>query len=101
MQRLDLFGAFLLLAATVLLVAALEAADVEYPWRSAFVITLLTVSGLSWVAFFLWERRTTLLARLREPVFPWRFVQSRVLMGMILYALNAFVAQICLCRHRD
>lgn len=83
-QRVDLFGAALLLIATLLLVAALEEADVEYPWKSAFVITLLTISGLGWIAFLLWERRITLQARLREPVFPWRFVQNRVLIGMLL-----------------
>lgn len=86
-QRLDLVGAILLLIATLFLVAALEEADVNYPWRSAFVITLLTISGICWIAFFIWSRRITLRERLqlREPVFPWRFVQSRVLVGMLLY----------------
>jgi hypothetical protein len=84
LARFDLFGATLLLAATLLLVAALEEADVHYPWKSAFVITLLTISGLSWVGFLLWERHMTQNAKVCEPVFPWRFVESRVLLGMIL-----------------
>lgn len=87
LQRLDLVGAILLLIATLFLVAALEEADVNYPWKSAFVITLLTISGLCWIAFLIWSRRITQRERsqLREPVFPWRFVQNRVLVGMLLY----------------
>lgn len=85
-QRLDLVGAILLLIATLFLVAALEEADVNYPWKSAFVITLLTISGLCWIAFLIWSRRITLRERsLREPVLPWRFVQNRVMVGMLLY----------------
>lgn len=86
-QRLDLIGAILLLIATLSLVAALEEADVNYLWKSAFVITLLTISGTCWIAFLIWSHRITSRERsqLREPVFPWRFVQSRVLGGMLLY----------------
>ncbi|KAG8157943.1 hypothetical protein KVR01_012215 [Diaporthe batatas] len=88
-QRLDLVGAILLLIATLFLVAALEEADVNYPWRSPFVITLLTISGICWMAFLLWSRRITLRQRseVREPVFPWRFAQNRVLVGMLLSAI--------------
>jgi uncharacterized iron-regulated membrane protein len=75
----------MLLIATLCLVAALEEAGIGYPWRSAFVITLLAISGILWVAFLLWERKVTLAATAREPVFPWRFVQSRVWLGMLLY----------------
>jgi hypothetical protein len=86
-QRLDLVGAILLLITTLFLVAALEEADVNYPWKSAFVITLLTISGLCGIAFLVWSRRITQRegSELREPVFPWRFVQKRVLIGMFLY----------------
>lgn len=83
-KRLDSFGAALLLLATLFLVAALEEADVDYPWKSSFVITLLTISGLSWIGFLLWSWHTTLRAGVREPIFPWRFVQNRVLIGMLL-----------------
>ncbi|VUC24636.1 unnamed protein product [Clonostachys rosea] len=87
LARFGLFGAGLLLTATVLLVAALEEADVHYPWKSAFVITLLTISGLAWIGFLLWERHMTQHAKVCEPVFPWRFIESRVLLGMILSAI--------------
>lgn len=92
-QRLDLVGAILLLIATLFLVTALEEADVNYPWKSAFVITLLTISGLCWIAFLIWSRRITLKQRsLREPVFPWRFVQNRVMVGMLLYVHRGSVS---------
>ena len=84
LRRIDVPGAILLLIATLFLVAALEEAGVEYPWRSAFVITLLTISGLAWIAFVLWERMITLHTRHTEPVFPWRFFQNRAWIGMIL-----------------
>ncbi|ROW15682.1 hypothetical protein VPNG_02121 [Cytospora leucostoma] len=86
-KRLDSFGAALLLLATLFLVAALEEADVDYPWKSSFVIALLTISGLSWVGFLLWSWHTTSQAGFREPIFPWRFVQNRVLIGMLLSAV--------------
>ena len=86
LKRVDFPGALFLLIATLLLVTALEEAGSRFPWKSAFVITLLTASGLLWVIFLAWERFVTKAERLREPVFPWRFVQSRVWIGMLLYA---------------
>lgn len=87
LQRVDFLGAFMLLIATLFFVAALEEAGNDYPWRSTFVITLLTISGIFWIAFLFWERRVTLKNKLQEPVFPWRFVQSRIWIGMLLNAL--------------
>lgn len=84
LQRLDVLGTALLLVSTVFLVASLEEAGLRSPWRSPFVITLLTISGLGWIAFLLWERRITMLAGLQEPVFPWRLARSRVWVGMLL-----------------
>lgn len=86
-HKIDFWGAFMLLIATLFLVAAFEEAGNEYPWRSAFVIILLTISGVTWIAFLLWERRVTLSSDSQEPVFPWRFVQSRIWIGMLLNAL--------------
>lgn len=86
LKRVDFPGAIFLLVATLLPVTALEEAGSHFPWKSAFVITLLAVSGLVCVAFLAWERYVTKAKRPREPVFPWRFVQSRVWIGMLLYA---------------
>lgn len=83
-HRIDIIGAFALVAATVLLAAGLNEADQEFAWRSAFTITVLVLAGLLWIFFTLWERRVTLKDNLVEPVFPWRFFQNRVWMAMLL-----------------
>ena len=88
MKRVDFLGSAFLLLATLSLVAAVEEAGLSHGWRSAFVITLLVVSGVLWTAFLLWERYITQRDNLPgaiEPVFPWRFVQNRVWMGMLMY----------------
>lgn len=84
LKRVDFLGATLLLAASLLFVTPLEEAGLHYGWGSAFVITLLVLSGFLWVAFLAWERKVTSASSVREPVFPWRFMQSRVRMGLIL-----------------
>lgn len=49
------------------------------------VITLLVIAGLCGIAFVFWERHITLSPHAtQEPVFPWRFAQSRVFMGVLL-----------------
>lgn len=86
MKRVDFLGSALLLLATLSLVAAVEEAGLSHGWHSAFVIAMLVVSGVLWIAFFFWERYITKkddLPGAVEPVFPWRFVQNRVWMGMI------------------
>ncbi|GKZ24445.1 hypothetical protein AbraIFM66951_010463 [Aspergillus brasiliensis] len=83
-QRVDILGSSLLLVATILLVTALEEANQEYHWHSAFTIVLLIISGLALIGFLLWERRVTLFSTHIEPVFPWRFVGNRVWIGMLL-----------------
>ena len=85
LKKVDILGSALLLVATVFLVAALEEAGTRFPWKSPFVIILLVISGILWLAFLAWERVVTLATSLREPVFPWRFMQSRVWIGMMLY----------------
>ncbi|KAI1267056.1 MFS multidrug transporter-like protein [Xylariaceae sp. FL1019] len=87
MSRLDYPGTALLLLSTLSLVAAFEEAGLLFPWKSAYVIVLLIASIIGWVVFLIWERRVTLAAGIREPIFPWRFVQDRVWVGMILCAL--------------
>ncbi|KAI9036876.1 MFS general substrate transporter [Aspergillus affinis] len=86
-RKVDLLGSCLLLIATVCLVAPLEEANREFAWRSAFTIVMLVISGLAWIIFLLWERRVTQSSGPTEPVFPWRFVQNRVWMGMLLNSI--------------
>ncbi|KAJ5578744.1 MFS general substrate transporter [Penicillium hispanicum] len=83
-RRIDILGSFLLVAATVLLVTGLDEADEQFAWRSGFTIAVLTISGVLWILFVVWERWVTLNTGTREPVFPWRFFQNRVWMAMLL-----------------
>ncbi|KAF2706371.1 MFS general substrate transporter [Pleomassaria siparia CBS 279.74] len=87
-RRLDLFGAMILVAAALLLTTGLLEGGVQWEWNSAQSILLLTVSGLLWFAFFWWERLVTMKINWpQEPMFPWRFVRNRQLMGVLLSSL--------------
>ncbi|KAF1958519.1 MFS multidrug transporter-like protein [Byssothecium circinans] len=83
-QRIDVIGTTLLLAASVLLVSAFEEAAQGRSWVSGLVVSFLAVSAVLWIAFIFWERRITLAAGLQQPIFPWRFLQSRIRVGMII-----------------
>ncbi|KAI1740696.1 putative multidrug resistance protein fnx1 [Xylaria scruposa] len=84
LNRIDVPGTFLILFATLGLTAAFEEADKRFPWKSAYVITLLTVSGFLWIFLVIWERYVTLSNTIREPILPWRFLVNREMMGVLL-----------------
>lgn len=86
LKRIDIVGASLLLLATLSLTAGFEEADARFPWKSAYVITLLTIAGLLWIALLAWERRVTRSSKVTEPVLPWRFFKNRVMIGLLLCA---------------
>ena len=83
MRRVDYLGTLLLLSATILLVVVLEQTAIQYRWDSAFAIVLLIISGLSWMLFLAWSWKLTRAEGVQEPVFPWRFVQSRICIGLL------------------
>ncbi|KAH8687908.1 drug resistance transporter EmrB/QacA subfamily [Tricladium varicosporioides] len=95
-QRLDIVGCFLLLAASLLFVTAIEEGGTEYLWSSSVVITLLVISLLLWpiVLFWSWyqERRTTV----QEPVLPWRVLTNRFSMTPLLNSFFSGAAFISL-----
>ncbi|KAI3330931.1 putative multidrug resistance protein fnx1 [Ustulina deusta] len=84
LARLDLGGVILLLIATVSRVAGFEEAGSRFPWRSPYVITLLVISGLCWIALIIWERHLTLSDDTREPLLPWRFFTNRAMLGILM-----------------
>ncbi|KAJ5626428.1 MFS general substrate transporter [Penicillium herquei] len=86
-ERIDILGAFSLLAATLLLVTGLDEADEQFSWQSAFTIAVLTIAGVLWILFAIWERWVTMKAETIEPVFPWRFFQNRVWISMLLHGV--------------
>lgn len=96
LNRLDFEGAALLLAASIFLVTALQQVETGIPWGAASIVVLLALSPVCFVAFLLWERFVTKRERSMEPVFPWRFIEDRVWMGMIINTfLTGIVFTIC------
>ncbi|KAK4161241.1 major facilitator superfamily domain-containing protein [Cladorrhinum sp. PSN259] len=91
-KRFDFLGAFASLAASILVVFALEQGGVVYNWDSAAIITPFALSGVFWVVFVLWERRASLSLKKgaadTEPLFPWRLACNRLVLGLLL---NAFL----------
>jgi predicted membrane channel-forming protein YqfA (hemolysin III family) len=80
-RTIDYLGGFLLLAASTLLVFALqEAGSVAFAWDSAAIIVALTIAGVSWIGFFarLWwlefGQKATNPVR---PIVPLRVLFSR------------------------
>ncbi|KAF2643545.1 putative multidrug resistance protein fnx1 [Massarina eburnea CBS 473.64] len=89
LKSIDTIGAALMLTAIILLITGFEEASNFSPWSSAEVLAPMLISMVVWIAFFFFERMLTLRAtEFPEPVFPWRFCTSRVIMGIFM---NAFL----------
>ena len=83
-NRVDYPGFVMLLASCVLLIVAIEEAGISYAWRSALVITCLVIAGVLLVVFVGWQWYMDYSKSQREPIFPWDFFKTRVLMGIYL-----------------
>jgi len=84
LARLDVSGAFLLLGATMLIVAVLLEGGLSIAWNSGPAISLFVVSGVMWIAFLVNEWFFTKHERTLEPIFPWRFLRNKNWMGVLL-----------------
>ncbi|GAA91229.1 major facilitator superfamily transporter [Aspergillus luchuensis IFO 4308] len=85
LTQADLLGYLLLLGFSLLLVAALEEANVRYAWSSGIIIGCLTGSGVLLAAFLAWEWILSGRKHVRiEPMLPWRLFKSRVVLGIIM-----------------
>lgn len=83
-KRIDVLGAFLSLAASILLVFALQEGGVTYAWSSGAVIASFTLSGLLWAGFIIWERKLSMWKTVCEPMFPWRLAVNRFVLGLLM-----------------
>lgn len=83
-RRIDFLGAFLLLAASILFVSAVEEGGTEYPWKSAVVLTLLCISVVLWFLFFGWQKLASGRPSSQEPVLPWRLLTDRFTLAFLL-----------------
>ncbi|OJJ46498.1 hypothetical protein ASPZODRAFT_166742 [Penicilliopsis zonata CBS 506.65] len=87
LNRIDYPGFFMLLASCVLVIVAIEEAGISYAWDSALVIACLVIAGILFLLFIAWQWYLDHTQSQREPIFPWQFVKTRVLMGIYLNAL--------------
>jgi hypothetical protein len=85
LHQVDFFGAFLVLTACSFIIAALQEGNFQYAWDSGLVISFLVISGLSWLAFIVWEWFICRHELKISPMFPWRLTQNRLFMGMALF----------------
>ena len=83
-RNIDFLGAFLVLAASILFVSALEEGGTEYPWKSSVVLSLLCLSVVLWVLFFLWQKVASGRGDAHEPILPWRLLTDRFTMAFML-----------------
>src|SRR5277367_1285724 len=79
--QIDWPGVVLSLVASVVLCFALENGGNQYPWNSAAIISSFVISGISWVAFTVWQAFLTARAGkiAMLPIFPTRLVGHRVI----------------------
>lgn len=84
--NIDLIGAFLMLAAVALIVSGFDEAASRLSWTTGEALAPLCASAGAWIAFFTsqyWHAKRP--QSLVQPVSPWRFCQSRVIMGLIMF----------------
>ncbi|MCJ1476102.1 hypothetical protein MMC13_004767 [Lambiella insularis] len=80
--QVDWPGLTLSLAATILLVFALQSAGATYAWQSATIVAPLAVSGVCFVLFVIWQYTLSRFPNLgAPPVFPSRLVRQRVIVA--------------------
>ena len=88
LKRIDWLGALLLLSASVLLVFGLEQGSTgTYAWTSKTILTSLTVSGVSWGGFVVWQQY--LIKRKNNksgliPIFPMRAFSGRIMTSVLM-----------------
>jgi hypothetical protein len=83
-RRVDLLGAASLLAASVLLVFALESGGTTYAWGSGAIVATLVLSGLLWIVFVGWEIHLERRAQAApEPIFAMGLLRNRQLASMM------------------
>ncbi|KAL2820815.1 MFS general substrate transporter [Aspergillus cavernicola] len=94
-RHLDYLGTLLIMLGSVLFVFILnEAAIRVYAWKSAPVVLILVISGLSWIALVFWQWVVSWHPKLQliRPQLPFRLLASRVMLaGFVSTILTGFV----------
>ena len=85
-KSIDCLGCILLLAASILMIYALqEAGAYVYAWNSSIIVACLTVSGVAFVAFVAWQEWLASHPSLPvKMIFPMSVARQRVIFAAIL-----------------
>lgn len=84
-RQLDFFGCLLYVAASCLLVFALQQAGAgTYAWSSSTIIACLVVSGIAALVFGIWIWYLSAKERAIAPLFPARIITNRIMLSSIL-----------------
>ncbi|KAJ5761050.1 hypothetical protein N7520_008206 [Penicillium odoratum] len=81
--NLDFVGSFLMIAGSFLIVTVLNEANLAFSWDSRGSIALLVLTGVSWIAFFVWEWYLSGIPG-ADPIFPKRWLCDRPWMGILI-----------------
>lgn len=87
LARLDLVGAFLLLAFSILLAFGFEEAGTRYAWNSPVIIVSIVIGLILILVFVGWEHMVGRDHIVQEPVFPLPLMKNRLFVGLILTGL--------------
>ncbi|KAI1491646.1 major facilitator superfamily domain-containing protein [Biscogniauxia mediterranea] len=79
----DITGSVLMVSALALLIVAFEEAAINLSWAIPTFIGPLCASVITLVAFLASQRYASRPSSIVEPVLPWRFCQSRLIMGLL------------------
>ncbi|PSN72305.1 MFS general substrate transporter [Corynespora cassiicola Philippines] len=96
LRRIDFVGFALLLGSCLFITTGLQQAAIGYAFGSAFVLPLLIFAGPFAAIFIFWQWILTTRRTSPDPVFPWRFCQSRIRLAMILISwTNGVILSTC------
>lgn len=84
LARLDVIGAFLLLASSILLVFGFEEGGTKFPWSSPVIIAPLAVGGALMLIFVVHEKFVDKPGSVVEPMVPLRLFRNKAFLGLFL-----------------
>ncbi|KAI1772029.1 major facilitator superfamily domain-containing protein [Hypoxylon cercidicola] len=79
----DLVGASLMMSALALTIVGFEEAAAKLSWTSPTFLGPICASVVVWAAFLASQWRVSRPGSVIEPVLPWRFCQSRLIIGLL------------------
>ncbi|RDW89982.1 uncharacterized protein DSM5745_01757 [Aspergillus mulundensis] len=96
-RQVDFLGAFLILAFSMFIIAALQEGNLNYAWSSALIVSFIVVSGVLLLAFLAWEWLVSRRHKWKiQPMLPWRLTRNRVFLGVALgFLLTGAPLTIC------